>query len=424
MQDDCGADAVDGTLIPALRGFHPSVNHYPVGQYRGETLILKGDGNGREGFLQLFQEGIHPGLRFRRSPVHVDGPTHHKAGYCVALGVFFEIIYYLCRIDRIKCGCEYAKGVARGKAGALNPEVYSDYPVHFDGVELNAKIVIFMASDNTKSKGRRAFRFSLVDAFSHERLWSIRFTRTTLIVVVASSIVALLICLFCLIAFTPIRTFIPGYPDAHTRRQAVQNAMRIDSLETKILQWELWSENLRHVVAGEKPVRLDSLIRRKESSEASSADGAFLSSRDSLLRSQVASAEAFEISGEKRNLPIEAISFFTPLKGVISKEFDSAVHPWVDIAAPAQSMVLSTLDGTVVFSSWDEGSGYTIVLQHDGDLISVYKRNASLLKSVGAKVKAGTPVALVGSSESAGDHLHFELWYRGEAVDPALYIDF
>jgi murein DD-endopeptidase MepM/ murein hydrolase activator NlpD len=41
-------------------------------------------------------------------------------------------------------------------------------------------------------------------------------------------------------------------------------------------------------------------------------------------------------------------------------------------------------------------------------------------------VKAGTPVALVGSSGSLtkGDHLRFELWYAGEAVDPTAYISF
>lgn len=281
-----------------------------------------------------------------------------------------------------------------------------------------------MASDNSGQKARRAFRFSLVDAISHERLWSIRFTRTSLTVVLVSTVVVLLICLFCLIAFTPIRTFIPGYPDAHTRRQAVQNAMRIDSLETKILQWELYSENLRRVVAGEQPVRLDSLIRLNATVEGSARDEAFLSSRDSLLRAAVSAEEAFEISGEKRELPLEALSFFTPLKGVISREFEAVVHPWTDISAPAQSMVLSVLDGTVVSSGWDEGSGYTLVIQHGGDLVSVYMRNGSLLKGVGSKVKAGTPVALVGSSESSSDHLHFELWYRGEAVDPALYIDF
>ena len=200
--------------------------------------------------------------------------------------------------------------------------------------------------------------------------------------------------------------------------------MRIDSLETKILQWELYSENLRRVVAGEQPVRLDSLIRLNATVEGSARDEAFLSSRDSLLRAAVSAEEAFEISGEKRELPLEALSFFTPLKGVISREFEAVVHPWTDISAPAQSMVLSVLDGTVVSSGWDEGSGYTLVIQHGGDLVSVYMRNGSLLKGVGSKVKAGTPVALVGSSESSSDHLHFELWYRGEAVDPALYIDF
>lgn len=393
-------------------------------QNRGEAFVLKGQGDARESFLQAFEKDVHIGLGLGRSPVHIDRIAHYETGYCIVLGVFFEIFYYLCRVDRVQCGSEYAKGVARGNAAASASEVYSDYPVHTGLADVIAKIVIFMASDNTKSKGKHSYRFSLVDAVSHERLWSIRFTRSALVIVLVSTVVALFIFLFCLVAFTPIRTFIPGYPDAHTRRQAVQNAMRIDSLETKILQWELWSENLRRVVAGEKPVRLDSLIRLQEASATDASDEAYIASRDSLLRSQVGAEMAFEISGEKRKLPIEALSFFTPLKGVVSGEFDPALHPWVDIAAPAQSMVLSPLDGTVVFSAWDEGSGYMLAIQHGGDLISVYKNNGSLLKSVGTKVKAGTPVAQVGSSESSGDHLHFELWYRGEAVDPALYIDF
>ena len=86
----------------------------------------------------------------------------------------------------------------------------------------------------------------------------------------------------------------------------------------------------------------------------------------------------------------------------------------------------AVLDGTVVFAGWDEDTGYTLVLQHNGDIISVYKRNQKLLKATGESVKAGTPVALVGNSGSltTGDHLHLELWYRGTAVDPAKYISF
>ena len=281
-----------------------------------------------------------------------------------------------------------------------------------------------MAIDNTKKKTRK-YRVSLIDAYSHERLWSLSFTRSAFVVAAVSAAVLLLVLFFLLVAFTPIRTFIPGYPDAQARRQAVQNAMRIDSLESRILQWELYSENLKKVVAGEEPLLLDSLIMRQQAS-GREVDAAFLARRDSLLRIRVAEAEQFEVSGPRRDLPIEALSFYTPVKGVVSGRFDRSLHPCVDITAPTGTSVMSVLDGTVVFSGWDEADGYTIAIQHRGDILSVYKHNEKLLKNTGDAVKAGTPVALVGSSGSLtkGNHLRFELWYAGEAVDPAEYINF
>ena len=81
--------------------------------------------------------------------------------------------------------------------------------------------------DNQQDKKIRNFRLSLIDALSHERLWSLRFSRTTFIVAAISAVVIVVVGLYCLIAYTPIRTFIPGYPDAHSRRQAVQNSLRI-----------------------------------------------------------------------------------------------------------------------------------------------------------------------------------------------------
>ena len=276
-----------------------------------------------------------------------------------------------------------------------------------------------------KNRNTRKYRAAITDAASHERVWSIVFTRPAFIVVAVSTAVLLLLIFYLIVAFTPIRTFIPGYPDAQARRQAVQNAIRIDSLETQILQWELYTEDLKRVVAGEPPLLLDNLIQDRQEAE-STADSAFLARRDSLLRARVAEAEQFEVSGPRRNLPIEALSFYTPLKGVVSQGFDRTLHPYVDVTAPAGTAVMAVLDGTVVFAGWEEAEGYTLAIQHRGDILSVYKRNEKLLKKAGDTVKAGTPVALVGSSGSLtkGDHLRFELWYAGEAVDPAAYISF
>ena len=280
-----------------------------------------------------------------------------------------------------------------------------------------------MAIDNNKKT--RKYRAALIDAFSHERLWSIVFTRPAFIIAAISGAVLLLLICFLLIAFTPLRTFIPGYPNAQARRTAVQNAIRIDSLETQILQWELYTENLKRVVAGEEPLLLDSLILKQQAA-GKDLDPAFLARRDSLLRARVVEAEQFEVSGPRRDLPIEALSFYTPLKGVVSQGFDRTLHPYVDVTAPTGTAVMAVLDGTVVFAGWEEADGYTLAIQHKGDILSVYKHNEKLLKKAGESVKAGTPVALVGSSSSLtkGDHLRFELWYAGEAVDPAAYISF
>ena len=282
-----------------------------------------------------------------------------------------------------------------------------------------------MANKQIKEDPGRNYRLSITDSRSHERLWSVNFNRTQMIVATVSAIVLLLIAVFCLIAYTPIRTFIPGYPDAHSKRQAVQNVMRIDSLETQILRWELYTENLKRIVAGEEPLRLDSLILSGRRKDALQSEG-FYSEQDSILRAQVQEEEQFQVSGVHRDLPIEAVSFFTPLKGVVSRGYDRAMHPYLDVTAPANSVVMAVLDGTVVFSGWDDDTGYSIAIQHKGDILSIYKHNQKLLKRTGEKVKAGTPVALVGNAGSltTGDHLHFELWYAGDPVDPTQYISF
>ena len=278
-----------------------------------------------------------------------------------------------------------------------------------------------------KDKKTRNFRLSLIDAQSHEKLWSIRFNKPQFIWAAVSSGVVLLVLIFCLIAFTPIRTFIPGYPDARSRRQAVQNSQRIDSLQTRILQWELYAENLRRVVSGEEPIRLDSLILGARTNRQA-ADSAFLALRDSLLRADVVEQEQFGVSAsaQKKKLPIEALSFFSPVKGVVSKGYERSLHPWIDVTAPSGSTVMSVLDGTVIFTGWDDASGYTVAIQHSGDIISIYKNNQKILRKSGDAVKAGSAIGMVASSESLtkGDHLHFELWYAGEPVNPEDYIKF
>lgn len=284
-----------------------------------------------------------------------------------------------------------------------------------------------MAQHN-KEKKTAHFRLALLDDRTHKQLFTIHFTRTTFFVMIISIIVTLSALVFSITAFTPVRTFIPGYPDAHAKRAAIQNAMTIDSLQTVIYRWELYSENLKRVVEGREPLKIDSLINANQPKKATAEEAAVLLKQDSILREEVKKEEQFDISSNrgKRELPIEGVHFFTPLKGVVSQGYDAAVHPYIDITAAAGSVVKAVLDGTVVFAGWSEDAGNTIQIQHEGDIISIYKHNEKLSKKVGDKVTAGTPIALVGNSGdlTTGAHLHFELWHKGETVDPTLYINF
>ncbi len=271
------------------------------------------------------------------------------------------------------------------------------------------------------------FRLTLVDDDTHDKVWSKKFTRIGALVTAVTVIVVTIATIFCVIAFTPIRTLIPGYPDARSKHDAIKNAITIDSLENVLTKWELYSENLRRVVDGQEPLKIDSLMEVRKNPAAEAGDSRELAEKDSLLRKEVADEDRFDIKpGSARTLPIEGMHFFTPLKGVVSQGYDKALHPYIDITAPGNSVVMSVLDGTVISAGWNDTEGYTIRIQHEGDIISVYKHNQKLLKKTGDKVTAGTPIAVLGGtgSTSDGDHLHFELWHKGEAVDPTKYISF
>lgn len=271
------------------------------------------------------------------------------------------------------------------------------------------------------------FRISVVDDMTHKQLWVVRFTRGTLFLTVISAICVLMAVSYSIIAFTPVRTFIPGYPDAHTKRAAINNALKIDSLQNVIYTWMFYVDNLKKVMDGADPVVIDSIISRTSGDAAAeSISRKDLDGKDSLLRENVRQAEQFGLGGGERKLPIEGIHFFSPLKGVVSQGYDPLLHPYIDITAPANSVVMSVLDGTVIGAGWSDDSGYTIQIQHSNDIVSIYKHNQKLLKKTGDKVSAGSPVALVGNTGAltTGDHLHFELWYKGEAVDPTKYINF
>ena len=121
------------------------------------------------------------------------------------------------------------------------------------------------------------------------------------------------------------------------------------------------------------------------------------------------------------------VSFFAPINGIVTNHFNrEEKHFGTDLVSSNNSVIKATADGTVIYSDWTVENGYCIGIQHNGNLFSVYKHNAVLLKEDGDFVNAGDAIAIYGNSGSlsTGPHLHFELWYNGTPLDPEDYISF
>lgn len=283
-----------------------------------------------------------------------------------------------------------------------------------------------MSKDNAEKKRDlfRKYRIAVMDDESHRNLFAFHGTKWKILAVLGVSLLVFVFCIAALVMYTPIRRVIPGYPSAQTRHLAAQNARKVDSLEREMWIWSLQFNNLQRILSGAEPLKMDSLLQDRAHLEEYSFSDLY-QYEDSLLRDKIDRVERFNLSESRsRDLGLEALVLFPPVKGVISAPYEESRHPYIDLAVEENSVVSSVLEGTVIFAAWQDETGYTMYIQHRDDLISVYKHNAKLLRQVGDKVTVGMPVAMSGNTGrlTTGPHLHFELWYRGIPIDPIKYM--
>lgn len=140
---------------------------------------------------------------------------------------------------------------------------------------------------NKPEDSNKIYRLTLLEDRTHKKIRSIRFTRLGMVSFLVTFFVLMTGLIFGIIAFTPIRTIIPGYPDVRSKNQAIENAIRIDSLENAIVRWELFSVNLSRVLSGDTTVSLDSLVKGTQTKYLKDADSEEIAVQDSLLRKKV-----------------------------------------------------------------------------------------------------------------------------------------
>ncbi len=275
-------------------------------------------------------------------------------------------------------------------------------------------------------KLKNRYRLIIYNDASYQNVLSFKLTRLGVFTVVFLSALFLISAVTLIIAYTPLKEMIPGYPSGKMRRQIIHSAILTDSLEQQLAIRDEFISNFQSLINGEIPVEpeeaFDTAIRLSQIEFKNyNHDSVF---HDKIIEEKL-NLSLFGDASTNQNL--NEIHFFTPLRGIIVSQFKVAAnHFGIDVAGSENQRVSAVLDGTVVFSGWTTDAGYVIQIQHSNDLVSAYKHNSELLKTQGEKVKAGEAIAILGNSGelTTGYHLHFELWHKGVALDPENYIDF
>ena len=226
--------------------------------------------------------------------------------------------------------------------------------------------------------------------------------------------------------------FDPRYAQAEANRQLVELSLTVDSLEVEVSRKGQFIETFQHIVRGDSVMGTESAYLAGADDrqvEAVSAAQTEVSDIDAQFRQEFEESELemLTVSSGSSASQLDELFFFSPLSGIISAPYSTkGAHYGVDIVSKKNEPIKSVADGTVLLSSWTQDAGYVIAIQHRSNVISVYKHNSSLLKKMGDFVSAGDVIAIIGNTGelTTGPHLHFELWYNGNPMNPEEFVSF
>ncbi|HNP17339.1 MAG TPA: M23 family metallopeptidase [Fulvivirga sp.] len=224
--------------------------------------------------------------------------------------------------------------------------------------------------------------------------------------------------------------FDPRHAQMESNKKLYELAVKVDSLAQEVDEKDKFIRNFQHVLSGDTLDAFQSYetTPTNENEVISSIDVTKLSPVDSQFRQEFEQTDQslLKFASASYN-ELQEIFFFSPITGYVSAAYNVREgHYGVDIVAKKNEPVKCVADGTVIMASWTQDSGYVISVQHRGNLISVYKHNAELLKKVGNFVNAGEIISIIGNTGELtdGPHLHFELWYNGNSVNPEEFVTF
>ena len=256
----------------------------------------------------------------------------------------------------------------------------------------------------------------------HLRMSALRFFFTSIFI-----LLAVLVLFSTLILTTPLRQLLPDNISSDIRKEAVRNALIIDSLTEEVSFRQAYINTFRDLVTGDIIIK-DSLLN---------SDSIIAQQRDEQLleKSQIEKEFCEDFEEEERynisatinnvNNSNNNLVFFKPTIGDIGNKFDPINgHLGIDIITKPSTPIVSIHQGTVLYSAYTLDEDYFIQIIHPQGFISVYKGAANVFKKSGDIVQSGEVIAVMSEKSTKETSLHFELWKDSQVQNPLNYIVF
>lgn len=278
------------------------------------------------------------------------------------------------------------------------------------------------------------YRLLVLDDETLREIKVLRWSLGTIIGAILSLLLFVVVFTTLVIWYTPLRRIVPGYGDIKESREFIQLSNELEDLKTMLASQETYTAGLMKMLSEGKVdpnFKVESLMVDEVSSEPdekvyTNHTSPMLSHDDNDF-SLVKNLPVSDIESNKTVKSLDPLLFVPPIYGPVSAKFDPSIqHYGVDISGQRNSPIKTISHGIVISSDWTLEHGNMIMIQHDDNLISVYKHNSALLKRIGDVVKAGEAIAIIGNTGtlSTGPHLHFEMWYQGKPINPQAVINF
>ena len=178
--------------------------------------------------------------------------------------------------------------------------------------------------------------------------------------------------------------------------------------------------------------KINTLMKQKTSKKAKA---------NTKTQTRITTAKVTTVQGTKAAVPVKTTSVVPaggvrslswPLRGTITMEYGSRVHPTfktkifnsgIDIKAASGTAVKAAGPGEVLYQGWLRGFGQVVIIDHGGDITTVYAHLGGASVREGAAVKTGTVIGKVGNTGTDSEYgLHFEVRKNGSAVNPMNFL--